>query len=609
MKASLLLIGPWSAQLREFGAVLTSDLREAHLVLQNHSFDVIGLNLTSMLEKKFAEFYSELKEKNPATQILMAVPPDYDSASQVRLFRNYRVHRVLKGMQDPQLNDFIFSAIEKAQEEKQNQNLEILMHEQNQALLRLQNELEQRIERRAHSLSESRFRLRVLNSRTEALRQSMIAAHQSSSLSEMEKLLNQSLASVAQCSWIKIVPFPQDHSFQLQIQQMGSFSQLQIPLFKEQDRIGSLFFMRAPQESFNREESEFLNRVAEAVALAVVRIQRLTDSQTVKEQWETTFNSMSEPVAIINQDYDIVQSNSVFQKVSGSEISAKKCYEVLFHRQNVCPGCRLGQRFKTESLGKTPHTYEVHSQPVRLDGEKENFYFNIYHDMTERLSLEKQLMDSAKRAELGVIGSSIAHELNNPLGGILTFTQIMKSEAAPDAPFMSDLVALEQGALRCKEIIQNLLEFSRQPSSQNIIEITLKEILEKALRLMEVKTKPWGLDVKLIMDDESLRISAEANRLTQVFTHILQSQVQNIMDAGKTSQGLMTWRVSSHKNEILFEACDNSGLPLWDQNVSHFSFSLLDQLLKDFAGRLEILTSSSLDLKAKISFSRPVLKP
>src|SRR5690606_41462157 len=56
--------------------------------------------------------------------------------------------------------------------------------------------------------------------------------------------LNESLASVAECSWIKIVPYPQDFNFQAQIEQMGSFTQLQIPLFKQQERIGSLFFMR-----------------------------------------------------------------------------------------------------------------------------------------------------------------------------------------------------------------------------------------------------------------------------------------------------------------------------------------------------------------------------
>jgi two-component system, NtrC family, sensor kinase len=612
VKTSLLLIGPWPASFRDLGAVISGDLGEAQLALQDSSFDVVGLTVTAILEKRFQDFCKKLKQKNPSAQFLLVAPSEYDSQALVHLYRAYHIHKVLTGFNDPHINEYLVSAVEKAQEEKQNQNLEALIQEQNETLILLQKELEQRIEKRASSLSESRHRLRVINSRTEALRLSMLAVYRARTLAEMEKFLNEALVSVARCSWIKIVTYPQDRDFQIQIKDMGSFSQLQIPLFKEQERIGSLFFMRPPDETFSREESEFLHRVAEAVALAVVRIQKLSDSQTVKEQWETTFNSMSDPVAIISQDYDIVQTNSAFQNITGEPEAGKKCYEILFKRKSACPGCTLGSRFAVESVNK--QTFEVHSQPIKMEGDRRNLYFNSYYDITEKLKLEKQLLDSAKRAELGTIGSSIAHELNNPLSGIITFAQIIKAETPKDVPFYPDLVALEQGALRCKDIVQNLLEFSRKPQSSELESVKIDEVINQAIRLMEVKTKPLGIIVDFQSPAKVLIVQAEANRLAQVFAHILSQQIQNILDgatlAGSAPRnGKITWKLKEEKNEIILETYDTSPAPLWDANTNNFSYSLMDQVLRDFAASLEIPAPSSPDLKAKISFSRPVLDP
>ncbi len=610
LKTSLLLVGAWPVHLKDVGAVISHDLGEAFHSLQDSSFDVVALTITSILEKKFTEFFTNLKKQNPAAQILLVAPLEFDAKQLVHLHNQYYIHRVLQSFFDPKLSDAIFSALEKAQQEKQNQNLETLIQDQNQTLLRLQEDLEQRIEKRARSLSESRHRLRVLNSRTEALRKSMLSVYQAGSMSAMEQNLNESLASVAECSWIKIVTFPQDQSFQSQIKQMGSFSQLQIPLFKEQERIGSLFFMRPPNETFTREESDFLNRVAEAVTLAVIRIQKLNDSQTVKEQWETTFNSMSEPVAIISQDYDLIQMNSSSKKLAdGATPVNTKCFEVLFSRTEPCPGCKLGTRYNIESGETAPRTYDVYSQSVRVDSERKNLFFNIYHDITEKLRLEKQLLDTAKRAELGTIGSSIAHELNNPLGGIITFTQILKSETSPDKALYSDLLALEQGALRCKDIIQNLLEFSRKPSFDQLQDINFVEILQKVIRLVEVKTKSAGLEIELQTLGKVLPLKADGGRLSQIFAHLLQQQVQNLLDTPSLKKGKIIWKISDSISELIFETFDNSSGPLWDKNVNSFSYSLVEQVLRDLAASLEIPASTSLDFKAKITFSRPVLGP
>ena len=189
----------------------------------------------------------------------------------------------------------------------------------------------------------------------------------------------------------------------------------------------------------------------------------------------------------------------------------------------------------------------------------------------------------------------------------------MKSETSAEKPLYSDLLALEQGALRCKDIIQNLLEFSRKPSHDQLQEINFVEILKKVIRLIEVKAKPAGLEIELQSSEKFLPLKVDSGRLSQIFAHLLQQQVQNLLDTPSVKKGKIIWKISRSIagpiSNLIFEAFDNSQGPLWDKNVNSFSYSLVEQVLRDLAASLEIPASTSLDLKAKISFSRPVLGP
>ena len=168
-------------------------------------------------------------------------------------------------------------------------------------------------------------------------------------------------------------------------------------------------------------------------------------TEALKEQWEATFNSMSDPVVLIDDNYDIIQSNKALEdrlREQGKEQTSRKCYKVLFNRDEPCPGCQRGRNFRTQSQGAS-RTFEVYSQSLVLDSDQPSVFVNLYHDITNQLKMERQILESAKMAELGTIGSSIAHELNNPLGGILSFTQLIKMDMRPDHPLYPDIVEME----------------------------------------------------------------------------------------------------------------------------------------------------------------------
>ncbi|AHZ83787.1 PAS domain-containing sensor histidine kinase [Bdellovibrio bacteriovorus] len=607
LKAGFLLIGPWDARLQELGAHIATDLNQAWHWIQDSTYDVVALSVTLILGKKFPEFYEEVKRAHPATQFIAVVPADFSANQLALLHEEFTFLRVMESFQDPDLETHLFSALEEANQRKQDENLALLIREQTAQLKRLQIELEERVQKRTKFLTEARRKLFLTNSRIEGFKRALMAVHEASSVVEIEQLLNDSLAATVQTSWIRLFFHPQDELFAKQVQTQLSFTQFQVPLFRQHEKVGSIFFLRAPDHPFSKDESDFLTRVAEAVALALDRIQKLKESESMKEQWEATFNSMSDPVVLIDTNYDIIQSNKALNErlSENKEETSRKCFKVLYNREEPCPGCQRGSNFRVQSRSSA-RTFEVYSQSLVLDSEKPPVFVNLYHDVTQQLKMERQILESAKMAELGTIGSSIAHELNNPLGGILSFTQLIKMDMDPKHPLYPDVVEMEAGVQRCKEIVQNLLGFTRDPNADREGAVSLKEVCLRSLKIVELQTKSQGIEVKLHFPADDIVIRGHLNMLAQALKNILQISIDRVTDRirhNKNFKALMDIEIlmTEAGPEILIH--DNGSPEKSTSMPLGLGLSVASQILRDHEAKLEILPDRTTGNSVRISFS------
>jgi len=627
LKNSFLLIGPWPARLSEIGAMIQTDLSQTIKKWEPSPVDVLGISVTSLIEKKFQSFYKELVDKNPFLQIIATAPADFSAKDLLEFHQKYRFFCVLNSFNENDLENTLYLALEKAQNLKQQQNLEMLIQQQNEDLSRLYRELEGRVDKRTKFLTEARRKLFVTNSRIESFRKTLLSIHEAKSVPEIEKFLNDSLNSSLKTSWIRILFSPQDRFFQQQVGAQLQFHQLQIPLFSQNLRIGSVFFMRAPDQKFTKEETDFLTRVSEAVALSLDRISKTQDLEIIKDQWESTFNAMAEPVALVDENYEIIQANQSLYALSptvntsvspGREIrpmvnpatteAKRKCYEVLFGRKSICENCQKGQNFRLIDKAQSK-TFEVTSQTLRLEGENKTISVNLYKDVSNNLKMERLILETARLAELGTISSSIAHELNNPLGGILTFAQLIKMDMDQRHALYPDIVEIEKGAQRCRDIIQNMLVFTRNPEVDTVQELDLSEVLHRAYKIMELQTKSLGIEIQMIQAVPSPRVIGHRNLLAQAFKSLMQIALEALrsdIDHQKNNKRIVIQIFNSnHKSEITFMPFVKE-LKMMNSS-QNYSWSMASQILKEQNAELEISTSSSRVSVAKISFSRPVL--
>lgn len=599
LKRNLLLIGPWDASLSEAGAAIAPTLAAA-LGQPRDSWDVIGVSATVLMESRFVSYHDEVRALAPWTRLVAALPRGLPAQQLIELHRRFQPDKVLDGMSRTDAEHALYEAQEQAQRLRQQVDLERLLREQERRLEVLRLELESRVEKRTRLLAESRHNLHLRNRRLEVLGKALMAVQAASSIPEMENLLSESLASAIEISWIRVIPGRRDEEFERQIARMEGFTWQNVPLWRHQDRIGSVFFMRPLDRPFRREDVDVLNKISEAIALALDRITKLREAETVKEQWDATFSAIASPMALIDADDRVLQAN-----VANPE--GRPCYKLLFDRDEPCRDCGRGRGFR---LRHGDRTFEVHSQTLVLEPGQHPVYAHLYSDVTERLRMETRILESAKMAELGTIGSSIAHELNNPIGGILNFAQLMKMELPSDHHLRPDLDAIEDGARRCKEIVENLLGFSRRSPGGASERSDLRDVVERAVKLADLRARPLGIVIEVQRIDEPAVVRGSANLLAHALRNLIDRSIDLTLEkrgpsnpaARATARVRLT--LARERESFVFSVSD--GGPA-DGGRPTLALQIAEQILREAGAEIDWNGPSSPDPRAKISFSRPVL--
>jgi two-component system NtrC family sensor kinase len=266
--------------------------------------------------------------------------------------------------------------------------------------------------------------------------------------------------------------------------------------------------------------------------------------EDLKRQWMATIDALVDPLAIVGHDYKIQKANLAMARMSGRDVRdivGKSCFEIFANRSSPCTGCQMlsvkgtSRTFELTDI-RGDRYYEVTSQAL-LDhkGETEGFV-QIYRDRTEARKMREQLAQQDKLASIGLLAGGIAHEINNPLGGILVFSQMLLRELPKDSSHYTDVVEIESATQRCKAIVESLLDFARQnPEGKpdKRVKFDVADAIRTALRFGEVSI-PRRSRIEIItkLEDNAHPILADRNKLIQVFLNLIQNAIQAMPDGG-----------------------------------------------------------------------------
>lgn len=303
------------------------------------------------------------------------------------------------------------------------------------------------------------------------------------------------------------------------------------PMFKRDEVIGALIVASIVDGAYNESDLSFVQHLADQLSISIQNARLYKQVSRAKKEWEETFLAVTDPIFLIDTDYNVLlHNNRLPPAMSGfwSQAVSNKCFARLHGRTHPCDNCPIKevqrtlkpvfQRWQTD----TGLILDLSYYPVLNEEKQLSAVTIIIKDVTDKTKMEAQLVQTAKLAALGEMAAGVAHELNSPMTVIIGTAQLLARDLQQDGQYdraevLEDIV---NSGIRCKRIIQNLLTFSRQ-NQPPVMDIDLNAEVERVLSMIQYQINRSQIRIVEQLAPFLPRLTANGPQIQQVLTNFL----------------------------------------------------------------------------------------
>ncbi len=172
--------------------------------------------------------------------------------------------------------------------------------------------------------------------------------------------------------------------------------------------------------------------------------------------------------------------------------------------------------------------------------------------------MELQLLQADKLSSLGQLSAGVAHEINNPLGLILGYTQLMLREEPESSQKYEDLKTIEKHTRNCKTIVEALLNFARKTETKKIL-VDVNSAIAQVITVIRHQFELSGIAVHTLYDSELPQVLGDTEKLKQVVMNLVMNARQAMTTTGKIT---VSTRYDSKNHKVMVMVADTgSGIP------------------------------------------------
>jgi two-component system NtrC family sensor kinase len=344
------------------------------------------------------------------------------------------------------------------------------------------------------------------------------------------------------------------------------------PLLTKEQAIGVLVCSDDSRErKFTDEEILRAETLAHQAAIALENARLFERVSRSQKEWETTFDAMQDCVSVHDTTGKVIRANVALArrlKTIPQKVIGRYCSELYNPTGSSLSPCRHTRPLKSEALIVEEMTLPVMGGVFQISVspwyDKNNRLAGSIHvakDISHEKLLQQQLIQSEKLSAIGELISGIAHELNNPLTGVMGYSQLLQLRKDLDDRAKENLLKINNLALRCQKIVQNLLSFARKQKPERTLS-DINEILEKTVELRSYELQVNNIEISRELDRNLPKTIADAHQLQQVFLNVVTNAEQAMLESH--GKGHLTIRTSTNpqNTRIVVEVVDDGpGIP------------------------------------------------
>ncbi|MFN6964637.1 MAG: ATP-binding protein [Pyrinomonadaceae bacterium] len=323
------------------------------------------------------------------------------------------------------------------------------------------------------------------------------------------------------------------------------------------------------------EDLEILKTVSGYVAVAVENSRlyeeqkRQTDELALlKEFNESIVESVNVGLLAVDEEGRITRCNSTFEQMMGlsrDEAVGKPVEEVFdesfaLNLENILGRTRwhlteIRNAYKLHTYDRSGRSLilNVAIAPLRSVSNQQTGAIIVLENVTSRVKLEETLQQSEKLSSIGLLAAGVAHEVNTPLTGVSSYTQMLLGMVPETDPKHELLRKMQRQTERASNIVGNLLNFSRTGSSTEFTVLDVNKLLNDTLQLLEPQLRKSNVTIVKRYAADSPTIRGNGGKLQQVFTNLILNARDAMFDGGTIT--LTT--AENSDGEVVIEVTDD----------------------------------------------------
>ncbi len=328
------------------------------------------------------------------------------------------------------------------------------------------------------------------------------------------------------------------------------------------------------------EDLEILKTISGYVAVAIENSQlygqqkqHTEELALLKEFNESIIESVNVGLLAVDESGRITRCNSPFEEMMGlsrDEAVGKLVEEVFdesfaLNLENILGKSRWhltevrnAYKLHTYDNGGRSLILNVAVAPLRSISNQQTGAIIVLENVTSRVKFEETMQQSEKLSSIGLLAAGVAHEVNTPLTGVSSYTQMLLGMIPDTDPKHALLQKMQRQTDRASNIVGNLLNFSRTGDSEEFREINLNQLLNDTLQLLEPQLRKSNIEIVKNYASVPPVISGSAGKLQQVFTNL----ILNARDA-MFNGGLIVLKTTlENSGTVIVEVTDSGeGIP------------------------------------------------